>query len=86
MTQVTLAPVLDLTAADSLKAELLAAFAAGEAVVIDSRDVSRIGSPCLQVLAAAVRQGATLSNASATLTDAAAMLDLTRTLGLDAHV
>ena len=49
----TLAPVLDLTAAEPLKAELLAY--RGADLTIDGASVDRLGGLCLQVLLSARR-------------------------------
>ncbi|HEY0266506.1 MAG TPA: STAS domain-containing protein [Rhizomicrobium sp.] len=83
---VTLAPVMDMTAADALNTELLAAFAGGEAVEIDAAGVARVSSPCLQVLVAAVRRGATISRVSTAFGEVAGALDLNTALGLADHV
>jgi chemotaxis protein CheX len=48
---VVLAPVLDMNAAEPLKAELLAA--RGQAVTLDASNVDRLGGLCLQVLLSA---------------------------------
>ena len=77
-----LAPVLDLTQADSLKAELLAAFAQGAPVALEAGAVQRVSSPCLQVLVAASRRGAVLVNPSVPLREVAAALDLSAELGI----
>ncbi len=81
--QVTLSPVMDLTAADVLKQELLAAFGRGETIEINAAEVSRVSSPCLQVLVAAVRRGATISQVSTAFGEVAGALDLTTALGLE---
>ncbi len=88
MTDVTLAPVMDLTAADALRTELLAAFDRGEPVTIEAGQVQRVSSPCLQVLVAAVRRGATIAHPSTALGEVAGALDLGAALGIEgiAHV
>lgn len=48
-----LAAVLDLNAAEPLKAELLAR--RGQALTIDASEVERVGGLCLQVLLSAMR-------------------------------
>ncbi|GAA0195057.1 chemotaxis protein CheX [Brevundimonas nasdae] len=48
----TLSPVLDLTAAEPLKAELLAH--RGRVLVVDASGVERLGGLCLQVLLSAL--------------------------------
>ncbi len=83
---VTLAPVMDMTAADALKAELLAAFAQSEAVEVDVAGVARVSSLCLQVLVAAVRRGVTISRISTAFGEVAGALDLNMALGLSDHV
>ncbi|OJT96030.1 MAG: hypothetical protein BGN82_06865 [Alphaproteobacteria bacterium 65-7] len=77
-----LAPVLDLVQADTLKAELLAAFAQGAPVTLEAGAVQRVSSPCLQVLVAAARRGAVLVNPSAPLREVADALDLSAELGI----
>ena len=77
-----LAPVLDLIQADSLKAQLLEAFAQGAPVMLDAGAVQRVSSPCLQVLVAAARRGAVLVNPSVLLREVAAALDLSAELGI----
>ncbi|HEU0161782.1 MAG TPA: STAS domain-containing protein [Rhizomicrobium sp.] len=79
---VILAPVLDLTQADGLKAQLLAAFAQGDPVTVEAGAVQRVSSPCLQVLVAAARRGAVLVNPSVPLREVAAALDLSAELGI----
>jgi anti-anti-sigma regulatory factor len=83
MTSLVLAPVLDLTAAPALKHDLLEAFAGGDAVTIDAGQVQRIASPCLQLLVAAVVQGASLFNISPAFGDTAGALDLVQALKLE---
>ena len=77
-----LAPVLDLIQADSLKAQLLEAFAQGAPVMLDAGAVQRVSSPCLQILVAASRRGAVLVDPSLPLREAAADLDLAAELSL----
>lgn len=79
---IKLVPVLDLTAAESLQQELLSAFAGGGAVTIDASQVQRVSSPCLQVLAAAVRLSAHVTDASPAFGETARTLDLASALGL----
>ncbi len=55
-TRVALAPVLDLSAATPLKAELEARL--GVPVTLDAGEVRRLGGQCLQVLIAARRRWA----------------------------
>jgi anti-anti-sigma regulatory factor len=81
-TTINLAPVLDLTAADSLKQELLTALAISGEVAIDAGQVQRVSSPCLQVLAAAAQRNARVTNASAAFRETAEALDLAAVLGL----
>jgi anti-anti-sigma regulatory factor len=80
---IKLVPVLDLTAAEPLQRELLSAFAEGGAVTVDASPVQRVSSPCLQVLAAAVRLGARVTDASPAFDETARTLDLTGALGLE---
>jgi anti-anti-sigma regulatory factor len=83
MSQIILAPVLDLPAAFDLKRELLDAFAGGEAPVIDASQVQRVTTPGLQILVAAVARGASIRSAPPALTDAAQVLDLMKVLNLE---
>jgi anti-anti-sigma regulatory factor len=47
--------VLDLTAADALKKNLLGALAGGGAIIIDAAAVQRVTSPAFQIFAAAAK-------------------------------
>ncbi len=83
MPTIALAPVLDLASASNLKQDLLEAFAGGDAVAIEAGEVQRVSSPCLQILAAAVVRGASVSNPSAAFRDTAGALDLLTVLKLE---
>lgn len=87
MSLITLAPVLDLPAAVDLKRELLEGFSASATPVIDASQVQRITTPALEVLAAAVRRGASIQGASPALADTAGILGLLAALNLEgSHV
>lgn len=72
---VRLPAVLDLSAAQSLQAQLCAAQADGPPV-LDASAVERVSVPCLQVLAAAQREAAGLRIVGASAVLAAAVSDL----------
>ena len=80
---IKLVPVLDLTAAEPLRRELLAAFAGGASVALDASQVQRVSSPCLQVLVAAARLNARVTGASPAFEETARTLDLVSALGLE---
>ena len=80
---IKLVPVLDLTAAEPLQRELLSAFADGGAVTLDASQVQRVSSPCLQVLVAAARLNARVTDASPAFEETARTLDLMGALGLE---
>ena len=54
-TQIKLAPTLDFRAAGPLRDQFLAQ--RGKAIEVDGADVQRIGGQCIQVMAAAQRNG-----------------------------
>jgi anti-anti-sigma regulatory factor len=80
--QITLPSDLDLAAAAELKRALVDALALGQGLAIDASDVQRALSPCLQLLVAAVKGGATITTPSAAFAVTAKLLDLTAPLGL----
>jgi chemotaxis protein CheX len=81
--------ILDLTQAQALRSDLIAALVGGNEVAIDASDVQRVSSPCLQVLAAAAKGGAALrfDAMSDVFAGAVSCLALNGVLGLGAaHV
>lgn len=82
MAHIVLPPVLDLTAAATLKQALLDALLAGD-VVVHAQNVERIGTPALQLLVAAVVAGARIAEASAALCNTASILGLSTALKLE---
>ena len=79
---------LDLGAAPALLEQLLAGLAAGP-LVLDGSEVERVSVPCLQILAAARREGAgqpalRIVGASAALAAAVADLGLATAIPLEA--
>lgn len=87
---VTCDEVLDLSAAESLRARLLAAVGRGEDLEIQAAAVRQIDTANLQLLCAAARdlrargRNVTITEPSAALLQAARRLGLTAVLGLDA--
>ncbi len=85
-TVLRLPPSLDPALAETLRGDLLARLARDAAIRIDGRDVDRVGTPCLQVLAAAAVSarahggGLALAAPSETLRHAIAQLGLSRLL------
>jgi len=81
--------ILDLTAAQRLKEDLLASLQIGEGLDIDASQVQRVSSLCLQILASAMRSftetggpGLSVAAASDSFRDAALGLDLAYHIGL----
>ncbi len=62
--------ILDLPMAAGLLNDCRAALAAGEGLAIDARDVAKITTPCVQVLAAAKRAFAQTGGPALQITDA----------------
>jgi len=92
-TMFILPAILDLTEVVALRNTLQAALSRGEGLEIDASQVARVTSPCLQVLAAAVRGFAQaggpslrLTNPSPAFSETARVLDLDSVLGGAAHV
>jgi len=87
---VTCDEVLDLSAAESLRARLLAALGCGEDLEIQAAAVRQIDTANLQLLCAAARdqrargRNVTITEPSPALLQAAQRLGLTAVLGLDA--
>lgn len=77
-TKVVLSDVVDLGKADELLAALRDAHGSGQAYAIDGRAVSRIATPCLQLVLAALRLGEAARLAS----PSDAMMDAIIDLGL----
>lgn len=82
MTALSLAPVLDTSAATSLRQTLLDLIAAGDAIALDGSQVAQIGQACLQVLAStqamatSIRTDFELQNPSEALTSMIALAGL----------
>ena len=60
MTTLSLAPVLDTTAAAPLRQALLDLIASGDAIALDGGQVTQAGQACLQVLASAQAMAASI--------------------------
>lgn len=60
MTALSLASVLDTTAAAPLRQALLDLIASGDAIVLDGSQVNQVGQACLQVLASAQAMAASI--------------------------
>ncbi|WP_343526031.1 STAS domain-containing protein [Sphingomonas sp.] len=82
MTALSLAPVLDTSAATALRQTLLDLIATGDSVVLDGGQVAQVGQACLQVLASAqamatsIRTDFELQNPSEALTSMIALAGL----------
>lgn len=80
--KVVLSDVLDLGGADELMTALRDAQGSGQPYTIDGHGVSRISTPCLQLILAALRKGDSARLAS----PSDAMMDAVIDLGLLPHV
>jgi len=88
-----LSSILDLTAAAALKTSLREALAKGDGLAVDASAVSRVTSPCLQVLAAGMRAftesggpGLRIVTASDAFRDTVSGLGLAPMLGLQENI
>jgi anti-anti-sigma regulatory factor len=87
--KLVLPAILDLTAAQRLREDLLASLQMGEGLELDASQVQRVSSLCLQILASAARSfretggpGLSIAAASDGFRDAAFGLDLAHHIGL----
>jgi anti-anti-sigma regulatory factor len=83
--QLVLPAVMDLTLVPSLQQNCQQALAAGAGLIIDAAAVSRISSPCLEMLVVAARNFAASGGPGLSFADASqAMRDCVVRLGLEA--
>jgi len=86
VTALSLAPVLDTTAAAPLRQALLDLIASGDAIALDGAQVTQAGQACLQVLASAQAMAASIRTDFELQNPSEALASMIALAGLDTLV
>ena len=86
MTALSLAPVLDTSAATALRQTLLDLIASGDTVTLDGEQVTQAGQACLQVLASAQAMAASIRTDFELRNPSEALASMIALAGLDSLV